>query len=79
MSTLPVKVTGNTRTGFKAEFVPKEVGAHTVLVEYNGSAVGGTPFTSKVYDSKRVYVSPMPRGAIGKALQFTGEASRPLA
>jgi filamin len=47
-STLPVKVNGTTRTGFRAEFVPKEVGAHTVLVEYNGTAVAGTPFTAKV-------------------------------
>ncbi|CAG0919941.1 unnamed protein product, partial [Notodromas monacha] len=43
-TTLPVKVNGTTRTGFHAEFLPKEVGTHTVLVEYNGAAVPGTPF-----------------------------------
>ena len=71
-STLPVKVTGNVRSGFTAEFTPLEVGAHTVLVEYNGAPVSGTPFTCKVYDTGRVTVTSMPKGAIGKSLQFTG-------
>ena len=45
---IPVKVSGNVKNGFEAEFVPSEVGLHTVLVEYNGVAVGGTPFFAKV-------------------------------
>ena len=45
---IPVKVSGNVKSGFEAEFEPRESGVHTVLVEYNGVAVGGTPFYSKV-------------------------------
>ncbi|CAG0906552.1 unnamed protein product [Cyprideis torosa] len=56
--------------------MPKEIGPHTILVEYNGTPVGGTPFTSKVYDVKRVYVSPLPKGSIGKSLQFTVDAGQ---
>ena len=36
---IPVKVTGNVKNGFTAEFVPIEVGIHMILVEYNGVAV----------------------------------------
>ena len=68
-----MKVSGSPRGGFRSEFVPREVGTHTISVEYNGSAVVGTPFTSKVYDQRKVYVSPMPRGNIGKPTQFTGK------
>jgi hypothetical protein len=40
LSTLPVKVNKTTRTGFRGEFAPKEVGAHTVSsCTYNGTAV----------------------------------------
>lgn len=49
-----------------------EVGAHTIIVNYNESAVSGTPFTCKVYDAAKVGVSHLPRGAIGKSLQFVG-------
>lgn len=70
---LPVKVTGNIDSGFVAEFTPQDVGPHTLTVEYNGQPVGGTPFVSKAYDAKRVYVGPLPRGQVGKTLEFLGE------
>ena len=38
---------GNVKNGFIAQFIPNAVGLHVVLVEYNGIAVGGTPFYSK--------------------------------
>lgn len=66
-------MTGNIDSGFVAEFTPRDVGAHTLTVEYNGQAVGGTPFVSKAYDAKRVYVGPLPRGQIGKTLEFLGK------
>lgn len=72
-TTLPVRVSGSVRAGFTAEFTPVEVGAHTIIVNYNDSAVSGTPFTCKVYDAAKVGVSHLPRGAIGKSLQFVGE------
>jgi len=69
---LPVKVTGNIDAGFVAEFTPRDVGGHTITVEYNGQAVGGTPFLSKAYDARRVYVGPLPKGQVGKTLEFMG-------
>jgi filamin len=75
-SELPVKVTGNVHNGFTAEFTPREVGAHSVTVEYNGHPVAGTPFIAKAYDPKRVFVGPLPRGSVGKNLQFTGKDSK---
>ena len=73
---LPVKVSGNVRNGFTAEFLPEEVGPYTVCVEYNGIPVGGTPFIGKAYDSSNVLVSHVPWGTIGKSLQFTVDASK---
>ena len=54
-------------------FVPSEAGVHTVLVEYNGVAVGGTPFLSKAYDADAVAVSDVPRAAPGKTVTFAGK------
>ena len=71
---LPVKISGGARNTFTAEFSPREVGSHTISVDYNGLPVTGTPFVCKVYDSKKVYVSPMPTGVLRKNLQFTGES-----
>lgn len=70
---LPVKVTGNIHSGFTAEFTPRDVGAHSITVEYNGHPVSGTPFVAKAYDAKRVFVGPLPKGSVGKTLQFMGE------
>ena len=69
---LPVQVTGNVRGGFSAEFVPTEVGLHTILVEYNGVAVGGTPFYAKAFDSEAVAVGDVPKAAPGKTVTFGG-------
>ena len=63
---LPVKVAGNVRNGFTAEFLPEEVGPYTICVEYNGIPVGGTPFVGKAYDASNVLVSPIPWGTIGR-------------
>ncbi|XP_035712922.1 filamin-A isoform X3 [Folsomia candida] len=73
---LPVKVSGSVRSGFTAEFTPIEVGPHSITVHHNGVPAPGTPFTSKAYDAKRVYVSPVPRGALGRSIQFTVDASQ---
>ena len=69
---LPVKISGGARNTFTAEFSPREVGSHTISVDYNGMPVTGTPFVCKVYDAKNVYVSQMPTGVLRKNLQFTG-------
>ena len=73
---IPVKVTGNVKNGFTAEFVPIEVGIHMILVEYNGVAVGGTPYYSKAYDSESVGVSDIPKSAAGKTVTFAGKPNK---
>ncbi len=70
---IPVKVSGNVRNGFTAEFLPSEVGLHTLLVEYNGVAVGGTPFLAKAFDSEAVTVTDVPKSSPGKTVTFAGE------
>ena len=72
---IPVKVSGNVKSGFEAEFEPRESGVHTVLVEYNGVAVGGTPFYSKAYDARAVAVSDVPKSAPGKTVTFAGSVN----
>jgi hypothetical protein len=66
-------VSGNVKSGFEAEFEPRETGVHTILVEYNGLAVGGTPFYSKAYDSEAVAVSDIPKSSPGKTVTFAGK------
>ena len=45
-----------------------------ILVEYNGVAVGGTPYYSKAYDSESVGVSDIPKSAAGKTVTFAGKS-----
>jgi hypothetical protein len=75
---IPVKVSGDVKNGFTAEFVPTEIGLHTVLVEYNNVAVGGTPFFAKAYDAEAVAVSDVPKAAPGKTVTFAGEMLEPF-
>ncbi|KAF5295411.1 hypothetical protein FQA39_LY13072 [Lamprigera yunnana] len=72
---LPVKVTGDIHSGFTAEFTPTQVGAHQINVDYNGRPVHGTPFISKAFDSTRVTVGHVARGAIGRPVTFSVDAS----
>merc|ERR1719397_2179062 len=71
---IPVKVTGNVKNGFVAQFIPNAVGLHVVLVEYNGVAVGGTPFYSKAYDTDAVNVEGGSKGGVGKTVTFAGSS-----
>ena len=43
---IPVKVTGNIKNGFTAEFVPINVGIHMILLEYNEVPLTVTPLCS---------------------------------
>ncbi|XP_072156699.1 filamin-B isoform X2 [Bemisia tabaci] len=73
---LPVKVSGNVHSGFIAEFTPTEVGPHSISVDYNSHPIYGTPFVSKVYNSKEVLVGTVPQGHVGSTLQFKVDASQ---
>ena len=60
----------------RVDFVPMEVGPHTVSVLYTGSQVNGSPFTTYCYDASRVKivdVSPQP-GKVGQQMGFTGQS-----
>ena len=44
-----------------------------ILVEYNGVAVGGTPYYSKAFDGDSIGVSDIPKSAAGKTVTFAGK------
>ena len=70
-----LKVTGDVDTGFLAEFTPNEIGPYLINVDYNNEPVDGTPFVGNTYDASQVVVSPIPKGKVGKPLQFTVDLS----
>ncbi|KAG9430406.1 filamin-A [Apis mellifera carnica] len=73
---LPVKVTGDIKNGFTAEFIPRDVGVHSISVEYNGHAVNGTPFLAKAFNADKVLIGPVARGSVGQPTHFTVDASQ---
>ncbi|XP_046603545.1 filamin-A [Neodiprion virginianus] len=76
LTELPVKVTGNMHSGFTAEFTPRDVGVHSISVEYNGHPVNGTPFLAKAFNADKVLVGPVARGSVGQPTHFTVDASQ---
>ncbi|XP_014471326.1 PREDICTED: filamin-A isoform X4 [Dinoponera quadriceps] len=73
---LPVKVTGDISSGFTAEFIPRDVGVHSISVEYNGYPVNGTPFLAKAFNADKVLIGPVARGSVGQPTHFTVDASQ---
>ncbi|XP_043676744.1 filamin-A isoform X1 [Vespula pensylvanica] len=73
---LPVKVTGDINSGFTAEFIPRDVGVHSISVEYNGHPVNGTPFLAKAFNADKVLIGPVARGSVGQPTHFTVDASQ---
>ncbi|KAK0179966.1 hypothetical protein PV327_005658 [Microctonus hyperodae] len=73
---LPVKVTGNIHSGFTAEFTPRDVGVHSISVEYNGHPVNGTPFLAKAFNADKVIIGAVARGSVGQPTNFTVDASQ---
>ncbi|KMQ96133.1 filamin-a-like isoform x1 protein, partial [Lasius niger] len=75
-SELPVKVTGDISNGFTAEFIPRDVGVHSISVEYNGYPVNGTPFLAKAFNADNVLIGSVARGSVGQPTHFTVDASQ---
>ncbi|XP_051156361.1 filamin-A [Leptopilina boulardi] len=73
---LPVKVTGNIHSGFTAEFTPRDVGVHSISVEYNGHPVNGTPFLAKAFNADKVLIGSVARGSVGQPTHFSVDASQ---
>ena len=57
------------------EFIPLEVGPHIISIEHCGRAINASPLVVKSYDSKKVSVTPVSSGSIGKPVQFIVDAS----
>ncbi|XP_017765388.1 PREDICTED: filamin-A isoform X1 [Eufriesea mexicana] len=75
-SELPVKVTGDIKSGFTAEFIPRDVGVHSISVEYNSHPVNGTPFLAKAFNADKVLIGPVARASVGQPTHFTVDASQ---
>ncbi|XP_054168385.1 filamin-C-like [Oppia nitens] len=61
--------------GCVCEFTPLEVGPHIITIEHCNRAINTSPFVIKAYDSKKVLVTPVSSGSIGKPIQFIVDAS----
>ncbi len=61
--------------GCVCEFIPLEVGPHIILIEHCGRSISTSPLVVKSYDSKKVLVTPVSSGSIGKPVQFIVDAS----
>lgn len=66
-------MTGDVESGFTAEFVPRDVGVHSINVEYNRHPVNGTPFLAKAFNADKVLIGPVARGSVGQSTHFIGE------
>ena len=49
-------MSGNFIDGWKLEWFPRQLGVHTIEVQYGGHHVTGSPFRCKVYDLEKVSV-----------------------
>ena len=49
-------MSGNFIDGWKLEWFPRQLGVHTIEVQYGGHHVTGSPFRCKVYDLEKVRV-----------------------
>ena len=48
-------------------------GEYMIQLKYRGQPIAGSPFSSKVYDIKKIRVKEIPREiVIGKAVTFIG-------
>ena len=69
--TLKAFVTGDPKNGYDVEFTPVEVGDHAIDVKIAGSSIPGCPFLVKAYDSKKVRISEITSGTVGKPIYFS--------
>ncbi|CAG2102208.1 unnamed protein product, partial [Medioppia subpectinata] len=61
--------------GCVCEFIPLEVGPHIISIEHCNRLVSSSPLVVKSYDAKKVLVTPVSSGSIGKPIQFIVDAS----
>ena len=61
--------------GYQIQFCPIEVGDHAIDIKIGGNSIPGCPFLVKVYDSKKVKVTDIKNGFVGKPIYFSINAS----
>lgn len=72
---LRAEIEGDPAHGYKVSFTPQEVGDHVVDLKVAGASAAGCPFVIKAFDSKRVRVSEITNGQVGKPVYFTSECA----
>lgn len=70
---IPVRLTKSDK--FTAEFMPSEVGRHSVAVILDGEPVKGSPFACNIYDVSKVKITGLGPSKVGKPATFTVDAS----
>ncbi|XP_078614622.1 filamin-A-like isoform X4 [Branchiostoma floridae x Branchiostoma japonicum] len=65
---VPCSISG--RGKYDVEYVPTEVGPHTIDVTFAGDTIPGSPFGSYAYDANRVKVLDIPNGRVGEEVPF---------
>ncbi|KAH9416793.1 hypothetical protein DERP_011908 [Dermatophagoides pteronyssinus] len=66
---------GDHLNGYQIQFCPIEVGDHAIDIKIGGNSIPGCPFLVKVYDSKKVKVTDIKNGFVGKPIYFSINAS----
>lgn len=66
-------LSGDQSNGYKVEFAATEVGDHIIDVKVAGNSIPGCPFLVKAYDAKKVRISEITSGAVGKPIYFSSK------
>ena len=72
---VPVRVmsSGGRSGEYRCEYVATEVGAYRLEMAVTGRTVEGSPFYVNAYAPNKVFIDPIPGGAVGKPVQFYGQ------
>lgn len=65
-----MKKTPNDGTKYFIEYVPRDVGTHLIDVQFAQYQLNGCPFSCEAFDVKRVKISGLKGGQIGKEQKF---------
>ncbi|OQV23311.1 Filamin-B [Hypsibius exemplaris] len=65
-SRIATHISKTSRGVFRVEFTPLEVGPHKIACKYANTSLTGSPFTCEAYDPRRVKVSDIQDGFVGR-------------
>jgi filamin len=72
---LSVQIVETRANAYKAEYVPTEVGEHSIDISFFDKAIRGSPFKCYAYDARQIRVGPIPNGLVGKPVEFESKLS----